>query len=230
MRHQINLLLLAAIALFASGCSTALGNNSADPVIQAAGILTVAPAGASVPIGQTLQLSTTGGASPYIYHVTSGTCAITTVGGLLTTGTVAETCIVTVSDAADRTGELSVSIITSGTVAWVQSGFGACSNVCGGGTQTQTVTCQDGSGNVVANSECTGAEPAISQTCNTQQCGYGSWAISSSTSAIPCSEYGITSQLAGGTLTVYLPQYCNQGTSCVFTNAVVKTPIVYTCQ
>jgi len=61
------------------------------------------------------------------------------------------------------------------TYNWAQSGFGACSATCGGGTQTQTVTCKDNLGNTVNNSFCTGAMPATTQTCNPQACITYSW-------------------------------------------------------
>jgi hypothetical protein len=53
---------------------------------------------------------------------------------------------------------------------WVTGGFGACSATCGGGIQTESVTCQDSSGNTVSNNNCTGAAPASAQTCNPQAC------------------------------------------------------------
>ena len=53
---------------------------------------------------------------------------------------------------------------------WVQGGFSLCSKTCGGGTQTQTVTCKDSSGNTISSSLCTGAAPASSLSCNTQAC------------------------------------------------------------
>ena len=53
---------------------------------------------------------------------------------------------------------------------WVQAGFGGCSVTCGGGTQTQAVTCEDAGGNVVADANCPGAPPPTSQTCSTQPC------------------------------------------------------------
>lgn len=61
------------------------------------------------------------------------------------------------------------------TYNWVQSGFGSCSTTCGGGTQTQSVSCQASNGQTVDNSNCTGAMPATSQACNTKACDVYSW-------------------------------------------------------
>lgn len=58
---------------------------------------------------------------------------------------------------------------------WVVGGFGSCSASCGGGTQSQTVVCQDGNGNVIGDSNCTDPKPATSQSCNTQACVTYSW-------------------------------------------------------
>ena len=56
------------------------------------------------------------------------------------------------------------------TYSWVQGGFGSCSASCGGGTQTQSVTCRRNDGVDVADSFCSGAKPPTSQSCNTQAC------------------------------------------------------------
>lgn len=53
---------------------------------------------------------------------------------------------------------------------WIQSGFGPCSASCGGGTQTQTVSCKDNNGNVVTDATCSGTRPASSRLCNVQAC------------------------------------------------------------
>jgi hypothetical protein len=56
------------------------------------------------------------------------------------------------------------------TYSWSQSGFGSCqfaNNVCGSGTQTQTVSCiSSQTGKAVANSKCSGRTPPSSQGCN----------------------------------------------------------------
>jgi hypothetical protein len=66
--------------------------------------------------------------------------------------------------------------------SWNQSGFGSCSATCGPGTKTQTVTCQDETGAVAADSNCSGSKPSSSQTCNeTTGCSVKtySWSIGS---------------------------------------------------
>lgn len=45
---------------------------------------------------------------------------------------------------------------------WTPGAWGTCSSA---GTQTRTVSCEDGSGNVVSSSYCTASEPATSQPC-----------------------------------------------------------------
>lgn len=56
---------------------------------------------------------------------------------------------------------------------WVQGGFGPCSLSCGGGTQSQTVSCVSILGQTVANSFCSGTPPPASRTCNVQACPSG---------------------------------------------------------
>lgn len=53
---------------------------------------------------------------------------------------------------------------------WMQSGFSPCSKSCGGGMQTQTVTCSSDKGQAVSESFCTQSKPATSQSCNVQSC------------------------------------------------------------
>lgn len=64
---------------------------------------------------------------------------------------------------------------TNGPYNWVEGGFGECSQECGGGERTQSVTCQDGSGNVVADCFCSGTKPADTQDCNMQSCVTYEW-------------------------------------------------------
>jgi hypothetical protein len=49
---------------------------------------------------------------------------------------------------------------------WWQSGFGACSQACGPGTQIQTVECRDSGGNKISDASCAGAKPPLTQPCN----------------------------------------------------------------
>lgn len=48
--------------------------------------------------------------------------------------------------------------------------WGDCSQACGGGTQTRTVTCVDVNLAVVADTNCAEAKPSAQQNCNTQAC------------------------------------------------------------
>ena len=60
---------------------------------------------------------------------------------------------------------------TTGCGAVTQTESATCNVTLNSGTATQTVTCQDGNGNVVANSNCTGTEPPTSESC-TPSTGY----------------------------------------------------------
>jgi hypothetical protein len=54
--------------------------------------------------------------------------------------------------------------------SWSSGSWGACSATCGGGTQTRTNTCVDGSSNPLDARMCLDAEPASSQACNPDAC------------------------------------------------------------
>ena len=60
---------------------------------------------------------------------------------------------------------------------WVVGAFGVCDTICGGGTQTRTVECQDCNGNVLADGECAGPKPAETQACNTDPCCLNDWVV-----------------------------------------------------
>lgn len=109
-----------------------------------------------------------------------GTCSAACGGGTQTQSVICQ----------DSTGKMVADSFCSGTKPatsqvcnpqacltynWTQSGFGACSATCGGGTQTQTVLCKDNLGHTVDNSLCTGVMPATTQTCSTQACVTYSW-------------------------------------------------------
>jgi hypothetical protein len=84
----------------------------------------------------------------------------------------------------------SCNINACATYNWVQGGFGSCSLNCGGGTQTQAVTCKDNSGNIADNSKCAAnSMPATSIACNTQACPTYSWSQSG---------WGVCSVACGG--------------------------------
>lgn len=54
---------------------------------------------------------------------------------------------------------------------WTTSAWGACSQSCGGGTQTRTVYCENtDNGDVLDDSICGGGKPIESRSCNTQSC------------------------------------------------------------
>ncbi|MCR9097550.1 MAG: hypothetical protein NXI30_25310, partial [bacterium] len=72
---------------------------------------------------------------------------------------------------------------------WVTGVYGTCSAACGGGTQTRSVVCDDGFGNVVADAFCDpGSRPVDTQSCNTQACSYD-WVTG---------DYGSCSAACGG--------------------------------
>ena len=73
---------------------------------------------------------------------------------------------------------------------WVPGTPGACSQPCGGGTATRSVTCQDAQFNVVNSNLCTEARPDTTVSCNTQSCNFTyTWSPGS---------YGTCSETCGG--------------------------------
>jgi len=65
----------------------------------------------------------------------------------------------------------SVKITVTSIYNWRTGDWSACSVPCGDGTQTRSVWCmQNGTSTVVADSNCTGTKPAVSQICNDGAC------------------------------------------------------------
>ena len=56
------------------------------------------------------------------------------------------------------------------TYAFSEGSFGSCSETCGGGTRTRSVTCLRSDGQAVADTMCTSTKPSTSQSCNSQPC------------------------------------------------------------
>ena len=63
------------------------------------------------------------------------------------------------------------------TYNWNESGWSSCSEVCGGGTQTRTVTCKTSGpdGSTVDDAYCTSTMPSITRPCNDQACETYNW-------------------------------------------------------
>ena len=82
--------------------------------------------------------------------------------------------------------------ITPHTYSWFEDGFGMCSVPCGGGIQTQSVTCRRGDGVTVDDSFCqdVGVKPNSSRSCNIQAC--------STTYAWNVGTWGVCSKSCGG--------------------------------
>jgi len=59
---------------------------------------------------------------------------------------------------------------TSYTYAFSEGSFGSCSETCGGGTRTRSVTCLRSDGQAVAETMCSGTKPSTSGSCNNQPC------------------------------------------------------------
>lgn len=163
------------------GCSESLnGPSGSSPTAAAvADRLALDPSEVSVFTVDQATLTATGGTPPYTFAVDPaclGTVSATGPNGssgLFQAGSSTGNCTVTVTDETGATSSAPVSILQAAqtlTYTWVVGGFGACSVACGGGTQSQTVTCEDSNGNAADSTLCTGTEPPTSQTCNTQAC------------------------------------------------------------
>lgn len=74
----------------------------------------------------------------------------------------------------------SVNIDNCYTYSWDTSSWGSCSQTCGGGTQSRSVTCLRSDGATVSDSFCSGSKPSSSKSCNTQSCSTsGPWTTGS---------------------------------------------------
>lgn len=97
---------------------------------------------------------------------------------------------------------------------WVQSGFGPCSKSCGGGTQTQTVTCSNDKGQSVSESQCSDVKPPLTRTCNTQSCS------SNSNKALPLISVLETQSAQCGKWSQGCQAFANDGFYSLYENTV----------
>jgi hypothetical protein len=109
----------------------------------------------------------------------------------------------------------SYGVCTGGTAAWTYSAWtpaagtscttnlaqtrtGTCQQAVNSGTATRSVTCQDNNGNVVASSNCTGAQPATSGACTPTNVSCGTeGALSQSVSDLSSCSYSWTASAWG---------------------------------
>jgi hypothetical protein len=54
--------------------------------------------------------------------------------------------------------------------SWFEGSWGDCSEMCGGGTSTRDVYCEDLSGNAIPDNYCSGTKPSSSTSCNIDPC------------------------------------------------------------
>ncbi|EKE27369.1 MAG: thrombospondin, type 1 repeat protein, partial [uncultured bacterium (gcode 4)] len=71
--------------------------------------------------------------------------------------------------------------------SWTTWAYWSCSATCWWGTQTRTVVCQRNDWQIVADTNCTWAKPATSQSCNTQVCVINYYTNTDYTLACPAS-------------------------------------------
>ncbi len=105
-------------------------------------------------------------------------------------------------NASTRSGNTYTQLVVN---HWSTSAWTDCTKACGGGTQTRTVTCVDGSDNVLADASCLATKPTTSQACQTATClspdtmtvdgAKSSFAVQTETSA---NEWAIYGGNAGG--------------------------------
>lgn len=199
--------------------------------------------------GSSYQFVVSGGKPPYSFNVeacsgsvdasgdfqapfTTGDC---TVQAIDSTGATA-TAAVTVAAPTNTPGPSSPSTPTGTGYSWVAGGFGACSAACGGGTQSQTVTCEDSYGDPVDPSLCTETPPPTTQSCNAQACGGGgetwSLAIIVLTTSDPgdpaCADACIPSSTFNGTKCATANSVCEM--TCPSENGGENEYYIYECQ
>ncbi len=81
-------------------------------------------------------------------------------------------------------------VISQGTTSWNEGNWSRCSLACGGGQKTRIVQCRNASGVTILDSECAGAKPTTTMSCNPQTCTADyNWNIG---------PYGSCSQTCGG--------------------------------
>ncbi|XRB07706.1 thrombospondin [Pycnococcus provasolii] len=81
------------------------------------------------------------------------------------------------------------------TYAFSEGSFGSCSESCGGGTRTRTITCLRSDGQAVADTMCSGTKPSTSQSCNTQACATPSTTAAPTTTSTTSAQAATTTPL-----------------------------------
>ncbi len=101
--------------------------------------------------------------------------------GVITTGVILSSCA-PVFFTGDNRGSVATTptpedpclnkscVEVQGPFYWDSTDWGDCSQKCGGGTQTRTVTCKDGKKQIVTESNCGGTPVTSSRACNTDAC------------------------------------------------------------
>ena len=103
--------------------------------------------------------------------------------------------------------------------SWVPGSWGTCSS---SGTQTRSVTCQDSSGNIVSNSNCTSTEPATTQSC-TPATNY-TW-VSGAWSACSAGTETRTVSCENSSNTVVSSSYCTSTEPAASQSCTSTTPV-----
>lgn len=115
---------------------------------------------------------------------------------------------------------------------WTPGTWGSCSQTCGGGTYSRSVTCQNGLDVIVDDSYCTGAKPVTTDTCNSQSCDYsytwtnGSWGTCSETCGGGTQSRSLGCQRDDG---VYVPHTLCTGSAPPVVRACNTQACVPTC-